>query len=590
MLLDTHITMPNQDPMAGQEFSLASRNVRKWLKALPYIDQNVAAQQFYDGLRRSNRQAHPTKQRLAAIEHMRPVARDFLKEQRKFLIAQPFPLPKKATEILKLQQNILSELAVAYKIIIQEVANRDTQLSPIKLIACIHQAMRYMLEQYITLAQVYSEPPQGYWQDYCQLYKMAEHIKLSHFPIKNETHINSSKLSTNCLFKQACLLSLANLHGYGHGDADKIASYLEAMNHLTTLSEKKHTQDNNCAYFINLTINKPPRLVAADEFPISSENRFLDPKALIAELREMIASTNDAATGSILSTFSLNRSLAKRLLDKLTTKPKRIANRAVPSKENLSLVLGFRDAVNTLLQTETEADAHEKHKLTNTYLDLLPLDRHQIASSHNVHSIFNHNALADYSSNAWDCIGRGNIFTGSYSATTPKVTENKNSSAKISSVIQSWKISNASNGGYCLKSDNTSDYQSQVGDLVLLRREDHSSKEWHLGVVRWMQSLSGQGVKIGIETLNGFAQPIEVIDAQLSLNKFKGLEHILQFTEETAQGKIITLIAPPNSISSGESLDVQMDGEKQTIVFQQAVERTISFVRFSFSKQPSSPS
>lgn len=590
MLLDAQITMPSQDPMAGHEFSLSLRNLRKWLKALPYIDQNVAAQQFYDGLRRSNRQAHPTKQRLTAIECMRPAARDFLKGQRKFLIAQPFPLSKKATEILKLQQNILSELAVAYKIVIQEAANRDIQLSPKKLITCIHHAMRYMLEQYVTLAQVYSKPPQGYWQDYCQLYKMAEHIELSHFSIKNETHINNSKSSTNCLFKQACLLSLADLHTYGHGDADKIASYLEAMNHSITLSEKIYIQDNNVVYVINLAINKPPRLVAEDGFSISSENRFLNPGALIAELREMTANTNDTPTEIILPTSSLSHSLAERLLGKLATKPKRAAKRAISSKEILSVVLGLRDAINTLLKTETEEDAHEKQKLADTNLDLLPLDRHKIASSDNVHSTFSHDTLADFSSNAWDCVGRGNIITDSYSGTTPKVTENKNSSAKILSVIQSWIISNSSSGGYCLKSDNTFDYQAQVGDLILLRREDHTGKEWRLGVVRWMQSLASQGVKIGIETLNGFAQPIEVMNADFSLNKFKGLEHILQFTEETAQSKIITLIAPPNSIGSGESLDVQMDGEKQTVVFQHAVERTISFVRFSFLKQPSSPS
>ena len=135
MLLDTQITMPSQDPMAAQEFSLASRNVRKWLKALPYIDQNIAAQQFYDGLRRSNRQAHATKQRLTAVEIMRPVAREFLKEQRKYLVAQPFPLSKKASEVLKLQQNILSELAIAYKIVIQETANRDIQLAQKNLLS-----------------------------------------------------------------------------------------------------------------------------------------------------------------------------------------------------------------------------------------------------------------------------------------------------------------------------------------------------------------------------------------------------------------------------------------------------------------------
>ena len=116
MLLDMQITMPSQDPMAEQEFSLASRKVRKWIEALPYIDQNVAAKQFYDGLRRSNRQAYETKQRLAAIELMRPVARVFLKEQRKYLVAQPFPLSKKANELNTnkaelIRQNILNLIA-----------------------------------------------------------------------------------------------------------------------------------------------------------------------------------------------------------------------------------------------------------------------------------------------------------------------------------------------------------------------------------------------------------------------------------------------------------------------------------------------
>ena len=115
-------------------------------------------QQFYDGLKRSNRQAHTTKVRLAAIEIMRPVAHEFLKGQRKYLLSQPFPLQKKATEVLKLQQNILNELAAAYKIIIQETINRDSHLSSKKLVTCVHCAMYYLLEQYITLAQVYSEP------------------------------------------------------------------------------------------------------------------------------------------------------------------------------------------------------------------------------------------------------------------------------------------------------------------------------------------------------------------------------------------------------------------------------------------------
>ncbi len=588
MLLDTQITMPSQDPMATQEFSLATRNVRKWLKALPYIDQNIAAQQFYDGLRRSNRQAYQTKQRLTAIEIMRPVARDFLKQQRKYLVAQPFPLSKKATEVLKLQQNILSELAVAYKIVIQETVNRDFQLSPKKLIVCIHHAMRYMLEQYITLAQVYSEPPQGYWQDYCQLYKMAEHIDLSHFTVKNEIHIECPKSSTNCLFKQACLLSLANLHTFGHGEAEKIAAYLESMSHLTNLSDKKYLQANNNVYFINLALNKPPRFVGVDDIPISTENRFLDPANLIIELRNTATSKNEKQSEAIFSSSTLSKSLAKRLLNKLTNKSKRADKRASLSKEKLNVVLGLRDAINTLLHPEiNEINTNNKTKLAGTNLDLLPIEQNQTSLSESANTILNQETHVDFSTNAWEFVGRGNIVTESYLTTTPKAAAKNDGRVKYKPAIQSWEISNASNGGYCLKSNNTSDYQSQVGDLILLRRENHSNEQWRVGIVKWMQSLSDRGVKIGVETFNGNVQPVAVIDAQFSSNKFKGLEHILQLTEEAANGNTITFIAPPNSINSGETIDIQMDGNNKTIVFQHVIERTISFVRFSFSIQPS---
>ena len=584
MLLDTQITMPNQDPMARHEFSLASRDVRKWIKALPYIDQNIAAQQFYDGLRRSNRQAHSTKQRLSAIEIMRPVAREFLKEQRKYLVAQPFPLSKKAAEIHKLQQNIISELAVSYKIVIQETVNRDVQLSPKKLIVCIHHAMRYMLEQYVTLAQVYSEPPKGYWQDYCQLYKMAQHINLSHLPIKNETHLECDKSSANCLFKQACLLSLANLHTFGHGEAEKIAAYLELTNELSTLSDKNQIQDGNNAYFVNLALNNPPRLVAVDDIPISSENNYLNPEKLLFELESISTNSTNNANEAITSSTTLSKSLAERLLNKLTHKPKRANKRAVSSKEKLSVVHGLREAINTLLHSEhDEIETTQNTTSIESNLNLLPIEQKQPSSLNIYDYTFDHDKKIDKTSEAWDMVGRGNVVTDPYIESSKDVIEkSEKKNVKIKPVIQSWEISNASNGGYCLNSEHTSDYQYQIGDIILLRREDHVNEQWRLGIVRWMQSLSERGVKIGIETLHGIVKPVQVLDAHYSLNKFKGLDHILQFTEDSSDRKNTTLIAPPNSINVNETLEIRVDGDNQTILFEQAIERTISFVRFTY--------
>lgn len=558
MLLDTQITMPSQDPMAEQEFSLASRKIRKWLNALPYINQNIAATQFYDGLRRSNRQTHITKQRLIAIEIMRPVAREFLKEQKKYLVQQPFPLSKKATEVLKLQQNILGELAIAYKIIIQETINRDIQLNSKKLIGCIHHAMFYMLEQYITLSQVYSEPPKGYWQDYCQLYKMAEQLELNSIPVKTENNSNTDKSSVNCLFKQACLLSLANLHSFGHGEAEKIAAYLNSKSQLISLSDIKSPNEDDNIYFVNLALNKQPRLVHCEDLPISSQNRYLDASKLINELCNFSSNKNENL--NLLSNTHLHESLAKRLLNKIAYISERSEKRTASSHSKLSVVIGLREAINILVKpiSDTENSSTGSHPRNDEY------------------------------TNAWNWVGHGNPINESNLTTSLGL--NKQSEINIDPIVQAWEISNESNGGYCIRSDNSSDYQAQVGDLVLLRLNDNPNDGWQVGIVRWMQSSDEKGVKIGIETLKGKIMPIKVVDSHFAVNKYKGLEHILQLCQNTTSDTEITFIAPPNSIEMGESLDIFLDGKNETIYFQKAIERTISFVRFTASTPDKSSS
>ena len=586
MLLDTHISMPNQDPLAENKFSLVSRDVRKWLKNLPYVDQDLAVQQFYDGLKRSNRQAHSTKQRLAAIDIMRPVAHDFLKSQRKYLFTQPFPLSKKANEVLKLQQNILNELAAAYKIVIQETVNRDSLLGSKKLVTCVHHAMYYQLEQYITLAQVYSEPPQSFWQDLCQMYGIAEHFELTGLQIKNEIDLVNPKSTPKSLFIHACLLSLSNLHTYGHGETEKIAAYLNHKKELAILSDKIPTESEH-VFYINLALREPVRLLPQEEVPLSSKNRYIDASKLVEELKELSDSSEDIKTTT--PDYALNKSLSKRLHGKLISKPVRSSKRAIPAKGRLHVVMGLRDAIEVL---QSGPNSRKKTPATpKPNLELMPLP----AKSSQASTFFNDNHdkdAKDYnvsSANAWDWVSHGNVITETSSNAESQNNAAQDDSVILNPVIQTWDISNASKGGYCLTSNNTSDYQSQVGDIILLRLEDKQDDAWRLGVIRWMQSLSERGVKMGIETLHGSINVLEVVDKHLSSERNNEFDYVLEVTEHTTSGTNKTVITPPNSAANGDSLALRQNGRNINVVFQLKLEQTISFARFSYSEMPSMP-
>ncbi len=593
MLLDTHISMPNQDPLAENKFSLLPRDLRKWIKNLPYVDQDQAVQQFYNGLKRSNRQAHSSKQRLAAIETMRPVAHDFLKQQRKYLQTQPFPLSKKANEVLKLQQNILNELAVAYKIIIQETVNRDNHLSNKKLVVCVHHAIYYQLEQYITLSQVYSEPPQSFWQDLCQLYEISEHFKFADTQIKNDIDELNSKSSPKSLFTQACLLSLSNLHTYGHGEAGKISAYINKSVHLTNFSDVLPENDEY-TFYINLALAKPVRLIPEQEIPISSKNRYISASALIHALKETVNLEEDGESALTTSSDELNRSLAARLLNKLTNKPIRSSKRAVPPKGRVHIVIGLRDAIEVLQTGNIISNSNTNFVSDNrSNLELMPIESSRTSQFLNLNSEQEDESYEISSANAWDWISKGNVIADqnqTKNSNPEKEKEKVADKVTLNPVIQTWDISNASKGGYCLNSNNISDYQSQVGDIILLRLEDKPNDKWRLGVIRWMQSLSEQGVKMGIETLHGSAQVLEVVDIQQSSDKLRGgFDHVLEITEETSNGTNKTLITPPNAIVSGANLLVQQNRKRKNIIFQDKLEQTISFTRFLYSEMPAMP-
>ncbi|MFK7816990.1 MAG: hypothetical protein AB8B92_11710 [Gammaproteobacteria bacterium] len=589
MLLDTQISMPSQDPLAENKFSLIPRELRKWLKNLPYVDQDLAVQQFYNGLKRSNRQAHATKQRLTAIELMRPVAHDFLKNQRKYLLSQPFPLSKKANEVLKLQQNILNELAVAYKVIIQETVNRDNRLSSKKLITCVHQAMYYQLEQYVTLAQVYSEPPQSFWQDLCQLYSIAEHFELTDLQTKNEIDDINLKSSPKSLFTHACLLSLSNLHTYGHGEAGKIATYLGKVSQLSDLTD---LVPENCehTFYINLSLHQPVRLIPNEEIPISSKNRYINATPLINELKEISHAEQKDNNDLTLPADRLSKSLSKRLFKKLTSKPIRSSKRAIPAKGRLHLVMGMRNAIDILQSNDTVTHKKPNSKSDKSNLELIPIDNSRVSTFFNDNHNEDENNYLVSSSNAWDWISRGNVVADTQEQPPVDNTSENDNTIMLSPSIQTWDISNASKGGYCLNSNNTSDYQSQVGDIILIRLEDKPNDEWRLGVIRWMQSLSEQGVKMGIEVLHGKVELIEVIDSHRSSDKAIELEYILQLTASTSSSVSKTIITPPNAAENGDHLVLQSGRKTQNIVFQHMLEQTISFARFSYSEMPAMPS
>ena len=259
-------------------------------------------------------------------------------------------------------------------------------------------------------------------------------------------------------------------------------------------------------------------------------------------------------------------------------------------------MIGLRDAIGILYSGNTyKEEIFHSEQTKKDSLQLMPIENRRNSQFSNLNSDENENSYEVSSANAWDWISKGNVITDQNAeANIPKdqndpKTKASKKSVSLNPVIQTWDISNASKGGYCLTSTNTSDYQSQVGDIILLRLEDKPNDKWRLGVIRWMQSLTEQGVKMGIEIIHGSLAVLNVLDAHHDYEKHVDFEQALLITEETKNGTQKTIITPPYAASSGDALVLRHNNRTQNIVLQELVEKTISFNRFNFSEMPAMP-
>ena len=225
MLLDMQIYMPTQDPLAQPDIAFTPRQVKKWIKALPMINFDTASKQTFQLIAASNRQTYPVKQRFSSIELLQPLSKIFLDHHRRYLSCQTFPLSPAASEILKLQQNMNAEMAIAFKIIISEVVQGDAKLDQKKLLHCVCKAILHLKNQYVASLLMYQKIPDSLWHDLCQLYRVAEHYELHSALVSKEN--SKEKTTITNIFKHLCALTLISFNQLRQGEADKVNKFLE---------------------------------------------------------------------------------------------------------------------------------------------------------------------------------------------------------------------------------------------------------------------------------------------------------------------------------------------------------------------------
>ena len=572
MLLDMQIYMPSQDPLAEEDSAFTPRNVRRWIKTAPLANLRLVSTELIELLATSNRVSYSGKQRFTSLEYLIPTCQSYLSQYRKLLSHQTFPLSEAAEEVYCYQQSLLSELAIAYKIMIAEAVNGDNSLSEKKLFLCFFRSIFYLKQQYICSVLTYQKVSDTIWPDICQLYRASDFYNFINHTYHDREIGEKTEIENT--FKYLCSLSMITFNKLRQGEASKLVKFLNKNCNLIEVKKELDSINEDYIYVANLATGKTPTYYIPRELPISSENRFILYSLFINKLSELKQKYVQSHSYYLNTDDEIDPDLANRLIS-MIGQPTQRSKKRLKSNQIVKAIVGLEQIIGTL-DPNKSVDIEDPLNEDSQSIYNLGL----IAMEKKASNIFQRVDFNEYAkkqaklesqnlSAVWEPFSLEELTDDKLQ----KPDENSNKRR-----AGTWKVENYSSGGFCLNYDSDGSCRIRVGEIIAIRDINNADQtiKWLTGTIRWMQSTPRESSRIGVEL---FGAECALISAQCKNDNAAQYKGLLLKRIQDNQRKFSLLV--PTRVSF-ETNDIVLYGKKseRNTILGQTLEKTSSFTHF----------
>ena len=576
--------IPEQIPPGKDDFPNHPRKVRKWLNGLKQANMGDYTRHIYNGIMQLNRQAMPAKYRLENMEMLREAARYIFNQLRKHFVNRTLPLPEKSLKIVNLNQAILSEMAIGYKIIIFEAANDLNKVDTKTLLIASERALHYLSELGLRCSQVYTEFPRGTWWDIHRIYAYAEQKNVHQKNIK-DAEIEQKSVTVEDLYKQILLFALARPNALRQSDAERVYRAMPEWARSTTLSRKPVVDKMNRYFCAKLDSDLSPNCISEDDLKQMSNLCCIETSKLVSQLQKQV---DDSA--SFNSAVAIGDQVPQETLRTLLASWSMCAKRRFSRAEraaDIKVAIGLSSIYESVNTEVTPPKPKTKKPASMFSLEAIPENARaskDVFSRQDPNFFITHpnmKAETGKSAAAWDMVAKGRTLTESYAKELQAQEDSMGDLHKEAADLH-WKITNVSAGGYCLRWDSLHSSKAQVGELVGVReREPDQTYQWRIGVIRWMQYTREHGLEIGVQILSPkvisctVQRPERKNEAPFNCLMLPGIKPIQQPS---------TLLLPAHAFQRGNKLKINVYERSMEIKLGTIREHTGSFTQFQFSQ------
>ena len=563
-------------------------------------DSGECAKRVYHALKEINRLDIPGRQRWQVLQMLTPLIIDITASLARHYTNQNLPIAEKDQKIASLCMELYSELAIGYKILIDQIWIKNLNLLNIKTITgMIYRALYYLYQILLTAYEIYTDPPSNTWMHIHQLYLYAEDNQLTHIvPRDIDSKGPIPRLSIGEIYIHIILLGLLSPFRLRQTDTKKVVKALKDWSKHCRILPAEQYEEKTGHVLIKQNSDYAPGYFFVDNTINHVYTRTLDSTALVDHISDLVVS-QPARIEQNSGIYDLPADVIRLLIITWGGKSKRLFSRT--SKDNrLTISVGI-NATHFMISNMQKLHTILAEKGTYAALinsvaaELTPdfgelLDKDEIRFNSGAHfdtsPLFGIGSIDKASSDIWDDDFTNKSLGEGYNLKLLQQGKTALSPAdKTFHAVHCDNINESANG-YCLfgnLKDEANPTKVQIGELIGIRN-DKAKKEdaIDIGIVRRLKSTD-KGIEFGIQKLAPHADAVAIC-----LNQQRNIQgkyqRALLMPAMKPRHHAITLIAS-KSFKVGDDVLINKLGFQTKIHLSKIIETTGEFNQFEFNFQ-----
>jgi len=537
-------TIPVQSLSSSREVKMTPNDVMEWRNHLPMADLGVSAKKVFHTISDCNKVTLGLKERFEILELLRTPVQFISQSLRKHYMNQTSALTKQQWMIANLAETLQLEMAMGYKLIIEQLDNNGpadlkSTILPVVLQRTIHYFTHILIRSY----QLYSIPPESVWKELHLVYKHAEKNRL----------LKQNNLEED--YKRILLLAATYPYQWRQSEQDLLYSATESWAKLINIRDDLPNKSKVGCLALDLNADKPPTAVVRGLIESTSAGRTLDLQPLLEHIKELIKTIEPNELQAKIShhnepEYVVSTSVLRRLI-KEWEKPKPRTTERTQKSEPINVCLGL-----------TAAHYYVNHQK--------PFQPTQSTESQDGLGL----ALSTGGLGLQE--EGGNIESTEIDVSKVSLGSTESTKASLYQML-SCHLINQTPEGYGLLWPNDSAYMIQAGDVMGLEKEIDGKKDWLVCVIRWLQRTSQNELKVGVDCL---AKTAKAGAAQLIKNNVPAGYYLRCLIVNS------TVLVPILPFKSGSKINIVLNGNgdsnQMDVELTELVDSTGSYKQFNF--------